>query len=200
MGSKPPTVNEDHRAQDIYRRAAEVIYTKGFDATSMGDIADAVDLTKGGLYYYIKGKKALLFAIMNFAMDLVEQQAIEPARAEPDPTRRLARLISAQVHLVLEETPAMAILVNEDERLDPDYRPRIQERKEAHVDFVRDSIQAVLDMHEDGQEINPVIATFSLLGMTHWIVRWYKRNGPLDQDEIVQQITRLALHGLMPKT
>lgn len=57
---KPPTVNDDERAQDIYRRAAEIIYEKGFEATSMGDIADSVDLTKGGLYYYIKGKQALL--------------------------------------------------------------------------------------------------------------------------------------------
>ena len=66
---KPPTVNDDARAVDIYREAARIISEKGFDATSMGDIAETVDLTKGGLYYYIKGKKALLYAIMNFVLN-----------------------------------------------------------------------------------------------------------------------------------
>ena len=198
MAGKPPTVNDDHRAQDIYRRAADVIYNSGFDATSMGDIAEAVDLTKGGLYYYIKGKKALLFAIMNFAMDLVETEVIEPSRAESDPQERLSRLISAQVHLVLRETPAMAILVNEEERLDPDYRPRIQERKDAHIAFIRNSIERVLELQGRLDQINPTIAAFSVLGMAHWIVRWYQADGPLSRDEVADQITRLALHGLIP--
>lgn len=198
MAGKPPTVNDDHRAQDIYRRAADVIYNRGFDATSMGDIAEAVDLTKGGLYYYIKGKKALLFAIMNFAMDLVETEVIEPARAESDPQERLAKLISAQVQLVLRETPAMAILVNEEERLDPDYRPRIQERKDAHIAFIRNGIERVLEIQGRIDQINPTIAAFSVLGMSHWIVRWYQADGPLSRDEVAAQITRLALHGLIP--
>ncbi len=199
VNTKPPTVNDDERAQDIYRRAAEIIYTHGFDATSMGEIADTVDLTKGGLYYYIKGKKALLFAIMNFAMDLVESEVIAAAKAEPDPEQRLARLISSHVHLVLQETPMMAILVDEEERLDPDYRPRIQQRKKAHLDFVQESIQAVLKEQVRGQKVNPAIATFSLFGMIHWIVRWYNAKGPVTRDEVAEQISRLALYGLMPR-
>ena len=47
------------RADDILRAAAEIICRKGFDATSMSEIARAVDLTKAGLYYYIRGKQDL---------------------------------------------------------------------------------------------------------------------------------------------
>ena len=128
---KPPTVNDDARAQDIYREAARIISEKGFDATSMGDIAETVDLTKGGLYYYIKGKKALLFAIMNFALDLLEERVMAPARAIETPDNRLATLLGGYVRLVLQEPAAMGILVSEDEKLDPSYRPRIMERKRA---------------------------------------------------------------------
>ena len=86
---KPPTVNDDARAVDIYREAARIISEKGFDATSMGDIAETVDLTKGGLYYYIKGKKALLYAIMNFVLNLLEEEVIEIAAEEKNPDRRV---------------------------------------------------------------------------------------------------------------
>ena len=44
----------------------------------MNDIAAAVGLTKAGVYHYIRGKEQLLFEIMNFAMDLVEEDVIRP--------------------------------------------------------------------------------------------------------------------------
>ena len=72
---------DGERAGAIYRTAARMIHEQGFDATSMSQIADAVQLTKPGLYYYVKGKKELLFAIMGFAMDFLESEVVRPAEA-----------------------------------------------------------------------------------------------------------------------
>lgn len=194
---KPPTVSDDHRAHDIYREAAQIIFAKGFDATSMGDIAEAVDLTKGGLYYYIKGKKALLFAIMNFAMDLVEREVSKPAEAMEDPQRRLEQLIAGHLQLVLDDPGPMSILVDEEEGLDPDYRDRIRKRKRAYYVFVRDTIQGVLDAH-GRTDIDPTVATNGLFGMIHWAVRWFRADGGRDKPTVIAQMTRLAMHGLIP--
>lgn len=194
---KPPTVNDDARAQDIYREAARIISDKGFDATSMGDIAETVDLTKGGLYYYIKGKKALLFAIMNFALDLLEERVVATARDEKEAGSRLSTLLSGYVRLVLEEPSAMAILVNEDEKLDPSYRPRIMERKRAYTDFLRDSIAAVITGEGRSSNLDPTIAAFSILGMVHGALHGHKvERRELSETEIVGQINQLALQGL----
>jgi AcrR family transcriptional regulator len=194
---KPPTVNDDARAQDIYREAARIISDKGFDATSMGDIAETVDLTKGGLYYYIKGKKALLFAIMNFALDLLEERVIEVAREQSDPNKRLESLLQGYVQLVLDEPSAMAILVNEDEKLDPSYRPRIMERKRAYSEFLRDCISEVRP--EGGSEIHPEVATYGMLGMIHGALHAFKTTKcGLSESELSQQIGRIALRGLTP--
>ena len=59
---KPAPSNE--RLAEIYRTAAQIILRKGYDATSINDIANAVGMTKAGLYHYINGKKELLFDIM----------------------------------------------------------------------------------------------------------------------------------------
>ena len=189
---KPPTVNDDARAQDIYREAARIISEKGFDATSMGDIAETVDLTKGGLYYYIKGKKALLFAIMNFALDLLEERVMAPARAEQDPNARLASLLGGYVRLVLEEPASMGILVSEDEKLDPSYRPRIMERKRAYTDYLAEVIGGVLE----GEGLDPALAAFGVLGLVHGVVHWNQQREGLNEDAIVTQVTRLALQGV----
>ena len=193
---KPPTVNDDARAQDIYREAARIISDKGFDATSMGDIAETVDLTKGGLYYYIKGKKALLFAIMNFALDLLEERVVSQARGLDDANQRLAGLLAGYVQLVLDEPSAMAILVNEDEKLDPSYRPRIMERKQAYSEYLRDCIAAV---QPENSGIDPDIAAYSILGMVHGALHGHEvTKSKLSEEEVSAQIADIALRGLIP--
>ncbi|MEM8960114.1 MAG: TetR/AcrR family transcriptional regulator [Acidobacteriota bacterium] len=196
---KPPTISDDKRAQEIYRRAAKVIYDRGFDATSMGDIARAVDLTKGGLYYYIKGKKALLFAIMSFALDLLDEQVIEPALAIDDPEARLRRLLAGQMRLVMNEPSPMTILVYEEEGLDENHRAKIEERKSAHSQLLEDTIADVLAGRPQHLNADPKIATYSILGMIHWLVRWYQDEENVEQDEVVEQLLRFVLHGLSSK-
>ncbi len=194
---KPPTVNDDARAVDIYREAARIISEKGFDATSMGDIAEPVDLTKGGLYYYIKGKKALLYAIMNFVLNLLEEDVIEIAEEEPDPDVRLASLFSGYVRLVIDEPSAMNILVNEEEGLDVSYRPKIMERKRAFSDFLRDCIVGVLEKQGRVSQLDSTVATHSVLGMVHGVVLWYKTEADLTPEELIDQVTQFALRGLI---
>jgi AcrR family transcriptional regulator len=195
---KPPTVNDDARAQDIYREAARIISDQGFDATSMGDIAETVDLTKGGLYYYIKGKKALLYAIMNFSLDLVEEKVMGTARAEDDPERKVAALLAGYLQLILDEPDAMGILVSEEERLDPSYRPRIVERKRAFAEFLRDSVADLLKARGGRAGLDPSVVAYSLLGMMHGVVDWHISDGHLKEAELIEQVRRIALCGLTP--
>jgi AcrR family transcriptional regulator len=194
---KPPTVSDDYRAVEIYRQAANIIFEKGFDATSMGDIADAVDLTKGGLYYYIKGKKALLYAIMDFAMNRLETEVLEPARKEEDPEERLRILLSGHAELVIQDKSAMTILVYDEEGLDEAHRPKIRQRKRTYADFLRDTISAVLEKYGRTTKFDPAMAASSVLGTIHWIVRWYQPSGRLSGEEVVEAITELIMHGLV---
>ena len=76
--AEPRSAAED-RAANVLMTAADLMYRNGFDATSMNDIAKAVNLTKAGLYYYTKGKDDLLYKIICFAMDCVERDIIQPS-------------------------------------------------------------------------------------------------------------------------
>ena len=195
---KPPTISDDRRTQTIYRLAAEVIHQKGFDATSMGDIANAVELTKGGLYYYIKGKQALLYAIMNEALKLLDTEVIKPAAAETDPEHRLAALISGHVRLVMHETAIMTILATEREALDDEHRTKLAQHGDDYPGMLRDCIEGLLAKQDRAPRVDPAVAAHSLLGMIHWVVRWQQAESQMSEDELVKQLSSLVLYGIMP--
>ncbi|MCA9099109.1 MAG: helix-turn-helix transcriptional regulator, partial [Planctomycetaceae bacterium] len=73
------------RLVEIYLTAAQIFHQQGFDATSMSDIAEGVNLTKAGLYYYISSKEELLNAIMDYAMTLLQDRVVTPSTNIEDP-------------------------------------------------------------------------------------------------------------------
>ena len=194
--AKSPDLFDDKRAGGIYRTAAQMIYEKGFAATSMNEIADAVELTKPGLYYYVKGKKELLFSIMGFAMDLLDGEVIGPAREIRDPEERLRIIIRQHARLLTREPGALAILIDEVGGLSPEQREKITRRKRAYFDFLRQTLE---ELKEAGRllPVDPTVAAFSLLGMVMWISRWYAPEGSLASEEVVRNITDIAASGVI---
>jgi TetR/AcrR family transcriptional regulator, cholesterol catabolism regulator len=192
----PPKAVEEDRAVEIYLKAAQIFHEKGFDATSMSDLAEAVQLTKAGLYYYIKSKQELLFAIMDYGMDSLEKEVLGPARAEPDPQARLHLIIEAHARNLTKGIKAIAILTDEVAALAPKHRKRILERKRAYFDLVRETLVALKDAGKL-QDVDPTVATFSLFGMLLWLPRWYEPEGRLSRDEVIGQLTKVAIGGLL---
>ena len=189
---------EQDRRAEIYRSAARIFHRKGYHATSINDIAAAVGLTKAGLYYYIKGKQDLLFAIMGFAMDQLDEQVIEPARRVQDPQARLETIVARHARLITQDSSALTILVNELEGLLPDDRADIIGRQRDYVDFIADTLAALRD---EGKVVglDPTVGAFSLVGMILWISRWYQTDGRLDGDEVVAAVTRMAISAVLSR-
>lgn len=193
---KPPTLNDDRRAVDIYRRAAVILRDKGFDATSMGDIADAVDLTKGGLYYYIKGKQALLYAIMSFALERVENQVLEPALQVDDPETRVARWVEGHTILMLDDSAPMMVLYNELEALKPEHRVKVDERLQVSTDTLQHAVESLVAERPD---LDADVATGAIRSLVEGVANW-SSTVRADRDAIVRQVTTMAMDAVLGST
>jgi AcrR family transcriptional regulator len=66
--------------QEILRTAARLFQQRGYDATSMNDVAAALKLSKGGLYHHFQSKDEILFHIMSHAMEITEERVINVVR------------------------------------------------------------------------------------------------------------------------
>ena len=191
-----PIWRKEDRADHIYRVAAEVMCRKGYEATSMNDIADAVGLTKAGIYHYIRGKEQLLFEIMNFAMDMVDEDVVAPAREVADAEERLYTIIDRHAKRILEVGGAVTILLEEMQALKPAHQRTVRNRKRAYFELVRGTLEQ-LAAEGKLREVNPTVAAFSLFGMILWISRWYRRDGGLTPQEVLRDFRELALSAVL---
>jgi AcrR family transcriptional regulator len=155
-----------------------------------------VDLTKPGLYYYVKGKKELLFSIMSFAMDLLDSEVVGPAREIADPEERLRIIVRQHARLLTHETGAVAILIDEVGGLSDEQRVAITTRKRSYFDFIRSTLE---DLAAAGRlrPVDTTTATFSLLGMVMWLARWYQQDGRLSATAVVDDLTEIAVAGVV---
>ncbi len=144
----------------------------------MSMIAASVDLTKAGLYYYIESKEDLLYAIMNYAMERLENEVIVPSRQVADPVERLKSIITRHGRLLTEGNKAITILTDEIEGLKPKHRKQILDRKRVYFDFVRGTLDELKSVGRL-RDVNTTVATFSLFGTLLWLPHWFRPEGRL---------------------
>jgi AcrR family transcriptional regulator len=193
---KSPTPQPDGRAAEVYRAAAKIILQKGYDATSVSDIADALGITKAGLYHYIRGKTELLFEIMQYGLAELEREVMVPARAIADPVERLRFVIGTHARLVTRGDGAVTILVDEARALTAVQNRKVTKLKRDYVDFLRDTLE---ELRGAGRlrDVNTTVAAFNAIASINWLSRWYRPDGPLSADEIAEQLTDVILNGTL---
>lgn len=184
--------------QEILRTAARLFQQRGYDATSMNDVAAALKLSKGGLYHHFQGKDEILFEIMNHAMEITQERVLAPVRGIADPEDRLRALIRRHIEVVLSPRDReITVMLHENHPLPPTLRKRINARKKEYVHFVRDLIAEVQRSRHAKSAVTPRAAAFALLGMINWIYQWYKPEGELQANNLIPQFTDLFLGGIL---
>ena len=180
----------------MYRTVAQIFRDRGFDATSVSDIARALGLTKAGLYHHFESKETLLFEIMMFGLDKVRDEVIVPVRAIRDPEERLRQLILRHGRIITRGQGAVAHLGDEIRALPPASRRQIENRMRIYFDLVRDTLD---ELKADGRlrNVDLTVATFSLIGMIVWLPRWFRQDGRLTQDQVAKELATLALGALV---
>jgi AcrR family transcriptional regulator len=194
------------RHAQIYRAAAALFCERGYDATTMSDIAQTVGITKAALYYFVPGgKQDLLYDVMSFGLDRLEAQVVTPARAIADAETRLHTIIRNHVRIITEGATTNAgggggnpvtIVVDETGGLSKQQRRKIDERKRAYVELLRDTLRQ-LQTEQKLRALDATVAAFSLLGTVLWVARWYAPNGRLNAEQVAEEILQLALGGLL---
>lgn len=185
------------RQAQIFEVAARIFCEKGFEAASMGDIAEATGLTKAGLYHHIESKEDLLYAIMAYGMELFEEKVLRRVTAIQDPLERLRETFKGHVLVVTRDRPKeITVILHESNVLRGRARERINARKRRYVQFLEKTFR---DLVRSGvaRPIDPALAAYGMLGMINWIYQWHRPGGRLSEAELAEQLTDLFLSGVL---
>ena len=183
------------RKEQVLRTAERLFAQRGFHATSIRDIADALNLKGGSLYAHIESKEDLLWEIVSSAADRFFA-AVEPiARADLVTVEKIRRIIGAHVGVITSNLDAAAVFTNEWRNLGDERRAAFAARRDEYEGLLRDMIRACI---EEGTfaAVDHKCATLLILSSMNWIYQWYRPDGPMTPEEIARKLTDLLFSGL----
>jgi AcrR family transcriptional regulator len=189
--------NGDFPRNRVFEVAAEVFHRKGYDNTSMSDVASAAGLTKAGLYHHISSKESLLYTVLDYGLDLTQAYVLDPLEHISDPLERLKTMIDLHLRLVLQERNLEVTgLLHECKTLSSSDRAKINRRKKGYVRIATEIISEVTKKY-NVKDVNPKLAAYALLGMLNWTYQWYKPSGSNTREEIVETFQQIFLQGIL---
>ena len=156
----------------ILRAATELFASKGFDGTSVRNIAEKVSLSVPGMFHYFSSKEEILYEIMTLFMDNAYKKIMEIYNADIDPIEKLSEICKFYVEQYAGHKHQLTILISERKSLIPEHR-------EICIVKERDYVKALKNLFEELAKkkllkpINWSILAFIFFGMVHWTYRWY---------------------------
>ena len=182
-----------HDQDAVLAAAVRLFNARGYDATSMFDIAESLGITKSSVYHHISGKEQLLQMAMDRALDGLFEAADEVRALEVPALERLERLISRSVLVLGERFEYVTVLL----------RVRGNTAVEQHALARRRELDAIVtDLVKQAQaeggvrpDVDPATAARLLLGMVNSLTEWY-RPRPGGAEAIAAAVTAIAFEGL----
>ncbi|MCC7033432.1 MAG: TetR family transcriptional regulator [Acidobacteria bacterium] len=170
------------RRVEILKSAAAAFRRRGYHGASVDEIASALEMTKGNLYYYFRNKEDILFACHDYSLDILLTLLKEVQQEPISPDQKLRRLILAFVHLILDELQGTALTLSPEALSAPLLVKIIAKRDE----FDRGLRAIIRQGMEEGlfAKGDPKMIEFAIMGAVNWISKWFDPAGPMTSEQI----------------
>ena len=178
-----PAASIDRR-RTIINEAAKLFARKGFDATSMRDIASAVKITVGASYWYFASKEELFTAVHEAGLKAMRRAVQKAIEGINDPWDRLEAAAVAHCDSLLHPVDAVAVLIPAS--LGP-IRRRLIGHRAQYEKLFRDLVSKV----EPPPGVDPNVFRLQFLTGLNGTLTWYRKGGKYTPAEIARQYVRM---------
>lgn len=202
-GSRATTASREQprrSARQTERAFIEVATTlfaqKGFNGTSISDLAQELGLTTASLYYHVSSKQELLLRVLATGMSDFLHRLEGVVQGSGSSRDKLRIAIENHLEFVLGNPLAVTVFLRERRFLESPYREEYQEQ----VDRYDKLFSGIIAAGVRTGEMPPVdvqLTRLAILGMINWVVEWYEPGGRLDPTRIKQEMTELILDRML---
>jgi TetR/AcrR family transcriptional regulator len=183
------------RRIEILKSAAAAFRRSGYHGASVDEIASALDMTKGNLYYYFENKEEILFACHDYSLDEL-LALMDDVRAESTrPDDKLRKLLLAFVHMTVDELQTTALTLDL-QALSPALLKRIIVKRDRFDHGLRAIVQQGMDegLFRPG---DPKMIGFAIMGAVNWISKWFDPAGPMTSEDVARRFADYLVGGLL---
>ncbi len=186
------------RITQIVQAAASCFQEKGYQSTSLQDVAEAVQLQKPTLYHYIASKNELLYLVLqqtaesyNYALQTVVNSALNPVA-------KMDQAIRQHISLQLENMGTVT-LFRDVYQLDQPYRDKIRLALKLYRELLQMIIREGIDRGDFAAQ-DASLSALLILGAINFVHRWYHPQGPLSVSAIADAYSTQLLQTLTAKS
>lgn len=197
-GTKRPRIDGRirpmNRKSQIIDVSTSLFREKGYHAASLDDVAERIGFTKPAIYHYFSSKEDILFEVIEQIVDRALQRMVAIAARPSSPTDKLRDVIIANTEAILENLDAHIVFFNARGLLSPDREDTIIESERIYTRVVRKIYQDGISAGEF-LDIDPMVATSTILGASSWAYRWFDPHGRRTAKEVAHDVAALTMNG-----
>jgi AcrR family transcriptional regulator len=181
----------------VKEKASYLFRKKGYAATSMQDIALAMDMKAASLYNHISSKQELLQELlMGIAKEFTNGMK-DIMNSSLDSQSKLEALVNLHVQLTLQNSDSIALITGEWVHLS---EPELTKYKKQRSLYEKHFLSILNTCQEQGlidSKVNTELALYSILSSLHWLYSWHHKHPTISKIELEHQLKMVLLKGIL---
>jgi AcrR family transcriptional regulator len=174
--------------------AVAVFNERGFEATSMDELAVRLGVTKSAIYHHVPSKVELLRLALDRALDALFAVTEETGATTGPAIDRLEHVVRGSVRVLAAELPYVTLLLRVRGNSEVE-RAALQRRRQ----FDRFVTGLVADAETAGDvrpDVDPAVTSRLLFGTVNSAVEWFRPGGELSADDLADAVVTTTFSGL----
>jgi len=194
MGRPPLAERSPYDRDRVVDVAVKVFTERGYDGTSMADIARALGVHKSSIYHHVASKEQLLEDAVKRALNALHGVLAEPGATSGTAVERLRYVVERTVEIMVRQLPEVTVLLRIRGNT-PTERWAIARRR----DFDRAVQRIVAAAIAEGDlriDLDTALVTRLIFGMSNSVTEWYQPGGRLSARDMAGAIEAIIFEGL----
>lgn len=177
--------------------AVAVFIERGYDATSMAELADRLGLAKSALYHHVSSKSDLLRMALDRALDGLFAVTEEPAASEGPAIERLEYVVRASVGVLVAELPSVTLLLRV--RGNSPVEQAALRRRRAFDEIITGLVRAAQEEGDVRPDIDAAVTARLVFGAVNSLTEWYRPGRGVEPAPLAEMLVALLFDGLRPR-
>ena len=183
-----------HSLDSLLDVAVAVFNERGYDATSMEELATRLGVTKSAIYHHVSSKVELLRLALDRALDALFAVTEEPGATTGPAIDRLEHVVRGSVRVLAAELPFVTLLLRV--RGNSPVEQAALQRRRRFDRVVTNLVRAAEEEGDVRPDVDPAITSRLLFGTVNSLVEWYRPDGGLSADDLADALVATTFQGL----